>query len=304
MSEEQTAEVIEEELDTQDEAGETEDKIVTLEDEEPEGHGSEGEDGEGEKEGEQTAESGEIEVVLDDEEDSQPSKKTKSVQHRINKLNARNAESAKDAESARSDSSAKDEEIKILKMRIAQTEGQAAPVQPNPDDFDGGTQDPQYKVQQDAYLDFIVDKRVDARFAKQDQTTVAKTTNASNTVALESAAQEHWKRADKLGASDYEATEDKAHGYLGDDLYHNIIMNVEGSELLLYRYGKDKTMADEAVAEVKKNPVRGLAKIAALGVRLKVRPTKTKSTPNPDEPLEGGKSAKKGEQGPPGATYE
>lgn len=297
MSEEQTAEIIEEEVNQADEAG-TEEGVVTLDEEDPQGQ--EGEEG---GEGEQTAESGEIEIDVDEGEGSQPSKKTKSVQHRINKLNARNAESTKEADEAKSALTLEKEKNQILEMALAQKQGQAEPVFPNPDDFDGGAQDPQYKTQLDAYIDTRAAKTVNAQIAKSTQSTVTRTTSDSNAKVLETAAQEHWKRADKLGASDYEATEDKAREYLGNEIYETIIKDIEGSELLIYHFGKNQDKAEEYVAAVKKRPINGLAKIAALGVRLKVRPNKNKSTPNPDDPLEGGQSSKKGTAGPPGAKY-
>jgi len=262
--------------------------------------------GEGEEEGSEDTESGEMEVFLEGEESRPQKKKEKTFQDRINRKN-RQMDKAVGAEKDRADNATRrgdvlEEENKLLRMSNDQLKQRTAPVKPNPDDFDEGFSDPKYVEQKDEYDDYVIDRKVDARIAKTEKVIAQTASKTVKTQDFETKAREHYKRADELKATDFGDTEDKAIEVMGQPMVDDIITIFPHSERLLYYLGKKPEEAAELKLQMDVNPAMAVFKLGEINAKLKIR-RKSRDAPNPDEAMPGGGVPSKRLRGPKGATY-
>lgn len=277
---------------------ETEEHDVIVEDDptEDEGEASLDEDGEPINK----AESSEVEIVLDEGEDSQPDKQLnidRIVRKRVSRLNTINAKTAEDSQH-------KDEEIKILRLALEHKNQPVELVQPNPTDFDDGANDPKYVEALQTFNKSYLEEQV----TKATAQIVVPQSEPGPDLELERAQTRHYKDADTLGIKDYDEVEARAIEILGKKNVNLFIKNSDKSHIVLYHLGvpKNQDLAEEFAAFFTKdgNPFKGLLQLGALGERLKVKPRRrTQTAPDPDEELRGGSSGSSGKRGPKGATY-
>lgn len=180
---------------------------------------------------------------------------------------------------------------------------------PDPEKFDAGEFDPEYRKQLYAYQDARQDARMDERFntkVKEVEGTAREkqAQNATN-FALEQKQVDHYERADKMGAKNYYDTEDTVISVLGKAAVNTIIKSIPNAHKILYFLGTKRNAAKlEQIADsLRADPVTGINDIAVMGSKLTVNKI-TKHVRNPDEELEGGTPAsRKKLRGPEGATY-
>ncbi len=241
--------------------------------------------------------------VVHEGRDSQPGKKKrKTWQDRVNRVNLKvdAAQQARD-EATRQLQDSQDE-VTRLKSQIEVNAQQMAPKKPDPDDFDEGAYDPKYIEQKDAYDDHIIDIKVEKRMAKLTETNSTATNQMQTTQRVETKRREHYQRADELKASDFGDIEDKAIEVMGQSVVDDIIENIPKSERLVYFLGKNPEEAARIAADMKTNPALAVFNLGKLSSKLTVRP-KSRSAPNPDDPLPGSGVPRKQKRGPRGATY-
>lgn len=250
--------------------------------------GAEGEEKVEGSEGDGPEEPAEVEIVLDG--DTQPKEAPRGFLKRINKLNGKVADAKAQTSEVQEKSNLQAEEIKVLRMALEQ--GQNASNQqplemPNPDDFDGGTYDPDYTAKVNEYTGKKIQAEVQKGVAEATKQTNVSYQQAAQSQELEKAQKKHIERSIKLGVKDYEEKEDIAIAILGKESINHLIQNVDKSELLFYYFGDKPHIAEKYAAMLIKQPIRALTEIGGLVERIKVKP-KTETNPDPDTELEGG----------------
>lgn len=257
-----------------------------------------------------------VEVVLESSEETSEKEPRKNFGKRIQKMNEKIEVAEQNEQKANS-------ELKTAKDRIAQLEDQTR-IQnlaldkkdngndpngpPDPDKFDGGEYDPEYRKQSNAYQDARQDARMDERFTKKveevEGTARQKQVQNATDYALEQKQEIHYERAAQMGATDYYDTEDKVISVLGKPAVNTIIKSIPNAHKILYYLGKNPKKAEEIADSLKSDPVTGINDIAVLGTKLKLNKI-TKHVRDPDKELEGGMPASpKKLRGPKGATFE
>ena len=182
---------------------------------------------------------------------------------------------------------------KLKDLRIIQLEeqAQAKVVEPNPDDFDGGSDDP----------DFIAKKKEfdAANIKKLVSETVARATQQGNQAALrdrqdsdlKQKREEHWNKADEMGNPDYNEKENKLVDLIGKDMVNHIIANCPGdSHKVVYYLGANEDEALELGQNLASQSTNELVKavmdLGRIREKLQANP-QTLMTPDPDEETQG-----------------
>ena len=227
----------------------------------------------------------EVEIVLDGEEGSQPKDRHLGVRKRINKLNARVEAANESASQTAQALAAERNKNQVLELALAQAkEQQAHGTMPNPDDFDDGAADANYRKALQDYNQTIIAAEV----AKQTaNTTTATTPDTSG--ELRRVQTRHYEEAGKLGVKDYGEIEDKAIDSLGRDAVNWIIAQSDKSHLILYHLGKNPDKADNLAGLIDTNLAKAIMEIGKLEDKVKVKPmSATQSAPDPDDEIKGG----------------
>lgn len=237
--------------------------------------------------GEEQQEPVEVEVVLSGANGSQPDTQheiNRIVKKRVNKLNTKVAKANDTASQAEEALDLSRQENQLLKMALAQRTPAEMPTVPDPKDFNDGVKDPGYVKA----LDEFNEPRIAA--AVQRQTAhLAPVQTETIDPGLERNQTKHYERANKLGAKDFDETEDIAIGLLGRETTNHVINEFEESELLMYYLGKNPGKAEEIAELIKTNPIKGVAELGRLSAKLSVQPKGiNESTPDPDEEIPGG----------------
>ena len=234
----------------------------------------------------QTDDEQEVEIVLEGDDGSQPKHKTPfGFKKRIDKLNAKLDTAEEVKTQAQKELEIAQERNRLLQIALDQ-KGQKPelPKLPNPNDFDGDTDDPRYIEAVHQYHQKIVADALEKHTAKQQP----KQQQTSVDPDLRQKQEKHYQRASELRVKDYEETEDAAIGVLGNEIANHIIQNSDRSSELLYHFGKNPERAEEIADMIKTNPIKGVLEIGRLEARLKTKPkAKTNPLPDPDEELEG-----------------
>lgn len=296
---------------------ERDDDEVVLEDEETESESdqdedeseAEGDDSEGQEDGEsgESEEEPEFELVREGETQSQEGLEP-WVQRRLKREKDRREKTGEKLSEAEERAKKAEEKLAILQMALDQRDGKkAAPKRPNAEDFNLGASDPEYLQALDEYDDARIEQKLAEREKRASKSSQNRQTEKDREHALEQSLIKHIDKAQKLGAKDFEAKEDKAIELLGDNISNYIIMNSDKSHLLMYYLGTNEKEALALKAKIEANPPRGAILIGELAAQLKPK-SKTKNSktrvPDPDEEVEGGtKAHKKVYQGPEGATF-
>ncbi len=244
--------------------------------------------------GESEAESKGEEGASEDEPETQTGekKKKKSGFARRNSRLVKQRDEAK-GEVAEKDAAlnAEREAGKLKDLRIAQLEEQtqAKVVEPNPDDFDGGNDDPDFVAKKKEFDNANIKKLVSeqvAQAAKQGNEATIRNHQAND---LKQKQEEHWEQADEMGNQDYDEKEGKLIDLIGKDMVNHIIANCPGdSHKVVYYMGTNEDEAltfAEDIANASTMP-KAVMDLGAIRERLRANP-QTLMTPDPDEETQG-----------------
>lgn len=234
---------------------------------------------------------GEVDIVREGDTQPQQSGTPRGFLKRINKLNGKVEVAKQETAEEREKRLFLEDENRVLKVALEQAKAAGkspeALTMPNPDDFDGGTYDPDYIKAFEEYTDKKIQAKVNEGVQKATQQTTVTATQQEAAQALEKAQTDHYNRAAKLKVKDYEATEDKAIEIFGMDHTNHLIANLDNSEVALYYFGKNPEVAQKYSDMLHKKPIKALIEIGGLLKEIKVKP-KSEPAPDPDEELEGG----------------
>ena len=250
-------------------------------------------------EGEKPEDAG-VQVVREGHK-AEPSQSTKRFSDRINRLNQKTAIEKERGDTQQQRADQLQAKLDLAEERnklyqIASEQGKSVDRttgKPNPDDFDAGSHDPAYLEQRESYDREEVAKLVDGRIAEHQKTTQQKVSQDEINRSLQQKQTAHYERADKLGARDYDKTEEAAIKALGPEFVRDIISNFDDSETMLYWFGKNPADAERVKQLFKQNPVLGVSELGVIRKDLKIIPS-TETLPNPDEELKGSSSTATG----------
>lgn len=224
-------------------------------------------------------EDGELEVILEGDTHTQDEQKSspKGFQKRIGRFNRRLTE--------------KDQEIAELQQRIAgmaqpvQTALTAMPLPPTEEStgFDGEV----FKVAQAQYVQ-------DMTLWNQNQINLS-ISQSNNGLKLQQQARtaeksisKHYENAGKLGANDFDQTEDAAVEILGDALAKEIIARTgDKSAAIMYYLGKNEAKAFELKDALENDPTEATMLVGELRANVKVQRKRKSQAPDPETKVEG-----------------
>ena len=226
------------------------------------------------------------------EDDTQPQDKQQAktdwIQKRVARANRKVEKVSEEAEAAKNELELLRQKNKLLELAVQQRTQQPKPdAAPNPDDFDGGEYDPEYKKAHESYLIKKAEEAAHQRYQESQNNTLQQQQEAAKRQELEQKQRGHYERALTLEVKDYDVAEDKVMEILGEDNVNHIIANFEeDSHALVYHLGKNEKEARRLADLIQTNPIRGAAEIGRLSESLKLKPSKSFS-PSPVDPLEG-----------------
>jgi len=287
-----------EELEPQDVIEELEEELEQDADSTPEG--SEGEGAE--------QETG-LDLSLDEE--TQPQNDENAwIRERINRANKKVDKALQGKTEAEQRAELLEEQNRLKDLRIQQLEGKAPATEitkPDPEKFDGGIYDPEFIKAHDEYTEARLKKLADEVKAEAAKKYVDSGNQAEMAKQVERDQTKHYERAFKLQAKDYAETEDKAREFLGESDAKAIMSLSDASELVLYYFGKNESKARDFAYISQTNPRKALLELGRLEEKLKGKvgsKSKTTTTTDPDEEIEGSINPAKKLRGPKGATFE
>lgn len=225
------------------------------------------------------------------------------------KLNSKLGEAAEATAQANTELELAKQQNKILEIALSQAkEGKGSGVvsAPNPNDFDDGAYDSEYRKKQNQYHQSIIEKEVSNQVSSA--TKKLNETQSINDQArqLERKQTIHYEQVKQSNIKDYFKHEDAAIGLLGNEVVNEVINNfTDESHLLLNYLGnpKNKAETEQLSNLLKTSPIKGVAKIGSiLSSKLTVKSKSKSNAPDPDEVISGG-AAPKRQRGPKGAKY-
>lgn len=239
---------------------------------------------------EETEEDGEVDIVLEGEEEPAPQKG--KMPKRVKKLLDQRTQLQGELSSERQ---LKDLEIQQLRDQLAQqsvqqTQHAIPATMPLP------------PTESDPSIDYDSDKLAQAQVKYQgdlqtwmvnQHKTIAdqnahQTAQAGQVQAEKTAIEDHYDRASKLRVSDYDDNESSAVEILGRNTVKAIAMNMDNSAMIINYLGKNPAKAKEIAALDAADPRQGVAKLWELNFKLKAKPRKKSNAPEPETKIEGG----------------
>lgn len=250
----------------------------------------------GEEESDDSTGDGQAESESDEDSgDTQPDKTDVQswLPGRLNKYKAKVAKVSDRAEKAEAELKLLREEntLKDLALEQAKAKQSQAPASiPNPDDFDGGVHDQAYIKAHGEYTQTLIKEQVGQQVAEATRQTTTAISQEAQQKELEKSQISHIQKAAKLKIKDYEVAEDRTIEILGLDNFNYLISNIDQSPELVNYLGKKANEAEAIqIAEVAKtNPAKAGILIGGVLAKLKPKPGKSKSIPEPDTELKGG----------------
>lgn len=188
-----------------------------------------------------------------------------------------------------------EEKNKLLELKVSQGV-KREPAKPNPSDFDDEEDDPKYIAAKKAYDEAKMDKLVTEKVQQATKTIGQQQSVAQKKLDLEKKQESHWEKADKLGVDDYDDKEEKLVKTLGTDMVNNIIDYFpKDSHNLVYYLGTNQEAAEEMgeMLADRNGPgmVQGVAELGRIIEKIKAKPLKSKTNPDPDTESEGSESS-------------
>lgn len=243
-----------------------------------------------------TGDEEEVEIVVEGEEKPASKNVPIGLRKRFNKLNGKIDAANTEAEEARKRAEMLEEENKLLRLQAQQSK---PATRPNEDDFDTHEE---YLQAVEKYDDARIKKAAEEQVNQFIQRNQTQTQTANQDRQLQTKIEAHYDRANTLKLKNYEELEDKAIDILGTDLAKVIMANTGKSHLIMAHLGANPGKAMELAELVKVDPVSAFAQAVEIGSTLSVRPKS--NAPDPESRIASGNGMAKGNEGPPGATYE
>lgn len=223
------------------------------------------------------------------------------------KLNAKLDKATETSEQTNTELALANEKIKLQNIAIEQLKGtKQAPAEPNPDDFDGGTNDPEYLKKQGEYTQSIIQQEVTRQVAEASKQTETTTNINAQAETLNRLQTGHYEKVKEAKIKDYFTHEDSALEILGNDVVNQIISNFPDESHLLLNYlgtPANKDESEQLAMLIKTKPIKGVAKIGSIiEGKLSTKSKPKPAAPDPDEDVSGG-SVQPSKRGPKGASY-
>ena len=211
------------------------------------------------------------------------------VQKRVAKLNTEVEDATRQVGEASEENSLLKEKNKLLQLALDQQRKPQTPevTEPNVDDFDLGFDDPEFRKKQKEFNAAQISAEVKRQVGEAQSTAVQGNAQSVKQQELVGRQEQHYQRADKIGAKDYDETEKKALQIVGNEFANHLISNFDDAHIILYYMGKNEDETQALANLVKTNPIKGIAELGRLRAELKVKP-RLNPTPEPDTELEGG----------------
>lgn len=213
------------------------------------------------------------------------------LQKRLAKLNKKKG--AEPDDETKSQIELERERNKLLTLALEQARGNKSKqedVAPDPDKFDGGEYDPEYRKQLDAFQVKRNQEEVRRLLREERDQEANKLAQEAQSKQLEESQRSHYKRALTLEVKDYDEAEDKVIDALGSEAANVIIQSFDDSHALMYHLGKNPDKLHKLDQLVKDGSstatAKALAELGRISASLAVNP-KSKPAPNPVEPLNG-----------------
>lgn len=269
---------------------ETEDKPTepeTVESEDPP------EGGESEEGGEDQ-EAPKVEGDQDGDDDDGSSKQhdiDRTVQRRLKRERKKTATATENAEQQAIELTNEKLKNELLTLALEQKNdiGQAANQIPNPDDFENGTQDPEYIQALTTHTQNSTAALIREEVQKATAGVTAQRNEDDEAHRFTQRREEHIRSSIDLEADDYEETEDAVIDILGQKNVDQIIKASPDAHIILYYMGKNLHEAESIRDLLASDPVKGVLQVGRLEAIAKGSPTANlKPTPDPDDELEGG----------------
>ena len=220
----------------------------------------------------------------------------RGVLKRIGRLTKEKHEANEERDKARRESELKEQQLELLKLQnqklMQDTKEQIA--RPNPDDFQGGVTDPAYIEAEKLYIADVAQQIADKKIAQTRKEAQGAAVQDAEDSDFEQIATEHYARADKIGAKNYDDVEAVATGIFGEKISREIIKISDKAHLIFYFLGLDKNRQEaENLRDLLSSPktvAQGVKLIGHYEKDLTPSKVKRKKTPSPetDEELDGG----------------
>ena len=228
----------------------------------------------------------EKETVVDDvsEDDAASKKFTQQevdaiVSKRVNKLKGKQEESSDEVERLRKELAERDQKLKLHELSQQQKS-----QKPNPESFEYGEDDPEYKKA----IDSFNEKRIADKASEIARKEIAESQQQAELQRLREAQsarqKEHYQKALSLEVDDYVDTEDQAITVLGDEAVKAIIHDFDDAHAILYHLGKNTDKATKIAQLLKTQPVKAVAEIARIDTSVN---TSNEPAPTPEDSPEG-----------------
>lgn len=220
---------------------------------------------------------------------------TDMINRQRTKLVSKHKEVSDVAAQTNTDLALEKEKTKILQLALEQAKvTQNAPTAPNPNNFDDGTDDPEFIKKQATHNQLImkdevarlVTEKVAAVTGEAQQTQRLK----DNAHSLELKTNAHYERVKELDVDAYFKREDIALEIFGQENINHFINTFEDSQNLLWYLGTEanRNEAENIAALFKTNPILAIAEIGGIRKSQKLDPKSTLA-PDPDKEIKGDK---------------
>lgn len=176
------------------------------------------------------------------------------------------------------DAEAKGQEAELLKLQLQQKDEEIARLKvpkgpPKRADFaDDESFEQATQKHHDARVKALVAETVREHVPAVD----ARASEPENDADLD----EHYKRAEKLKAPDFDAMEDEVINAIGKDAARAIVKQYPNSEAVVYALGKNPQRLAELVKDLKSDPVRAIVNLTQYAAKLQLKPRG--KAPDPD----------------------
>ena len=270
-----------------------------------------GEEEEDSEDSEDSGDEGEYEIVLEGDEGlSDKELKTTKFHNRMNEKKAETLKAKESEAKANVELEAKNKELELYKQLLEQKGQGVKSGPPNPDDpiYDGGSYDPKYIQDLTAFHANQATLRANESLLRTRVDDENKKKIEDKKKEIEKSYESHYQRATdldkKLKKKDYDETEKVALDILGEAKADFIVETFDNSELIFYKFGKDKAKAKYFSDLLDRSPGRALKELGVFESKIKKVKRKINKSPDPESRSKGGYiKSKKGQRGPPGAKY-
>jgi hypothetical protein len=214
------------------------------------------------------------------------------VQKRLAKLNKKKDVEPDDDTKSQLELERERNKLLTLAMQQKTQSNQPSDAAPDPDKFDGGEYDPEYRKQYEAYLLKKSEGHVQQLLSKERENDQRQRQQEAQARELETAQRAHYERANTLEVKDYDKHEDRVIEALGPEAFNIIIQGFDDSHALANYLGTPANQAklDKLNDLVKQgtsvSTAKALAELGRISASLAID-SKSKPAPNPVDKLEG-----------------